>query len=690
MSIPDYTPDGKPIKPGKKPADKKPGAKKPSTGSGGSGGDGDYSGGSGGSGGSSAPAKPAAKPGAITEAQKVVIARNLKQAYNNLFPPGSNRSVPDGLLRTAQKEGWDDKASIVRWMKDSKFKLFEKTEDAIVRGKEAAQQLDVIFGENNKLKAAYVKTYIWGATMTWDDFLDKKVVNSKAFVKEYPGYKAWRNLPANKHTDNATSITNFAKLRSDMTGWYKDIMGDPSATISNAVFNQAMSQNIQDKTVFETFVRTSVPEYAGAAATDGTGGSSEAQTKAQEFDDLWTGLFGEDSTPDAKMKAAFIRTKAEASITDFFNDVIRTSDQFKQANPDFETWANNFTGLADASTTHLDPLKFFEGTQGKAEEFDDLWTGIYGADVAPDPAMRRAYIASAADSNVNDFFNNVIRVSDQFKRAEPEFEAWASASTGLADPSTMHVNGTLFFQERQDLRDKYDVLTEGKGMTNDALIRQAMRGRWSAERLELEFKAKDPNYASTAEYTEKKESLQTYWGGIFGSDSVAPTAVSDQYVRGNSTDVTSMFDAIKQTAEFQTQYGNWAEFQSAQDYAGNSTKILRDPAMYKQYRDTFNQAFAAVGLPAPPEFEKRMFASGVDPSTLESNLTDYIHTKDSYNTWTGEPADMATAAGIGNAAEGGDLRLRMKQALEAHKVYTTSQFATTETEKKSGLSTQNI
>lgn len=555
-------------------------------------------------------AKP--KPGAITEAQKVVIARNLKRAYNNLFPPGSDRAVPDALMSYAKKWGFDDADSIERWMLDTKSKLWEKTTTAIARGHDAAQQLDIIFGENNQLKAAFAKSYIWGdpKTMGWDQFLDKKVVHSKAFIKEYPGFAKWRNKQSG--VDNATAIKNFGDLRNSMSAWYKKVMGDPAATMSNAVFNAAMDQNISDIDSFEAYVRTSVPEYAGAAPGDGggvggaggAGGSPEAQTKAQEF--------------------------------------------------------------------------------------DDLWTGIYGEDVAPDPAMKNAYVRSAADSNINDFFNNVIRVSDQFKQAEPTFEAWANASTGLTDASTTHVNEALFFQERQDLRDKYDMLTEGKGLTNDAMIQQAMRERWSVERLELEFKARDPNYAGTAEYTTKQETLQAYWKGIFGQDSVAPTAMTDEYVRGNSTDVTTMFDSIKQTAEFQTQYGNWAEFQTAQDYAGNSTKILRDPAMYKQYRDTFNQAFAAVGVPPPPEFEKRMFASGVDPSTLESNLTDYVHTKASYNVWTGEQADLATAAGIGNATEGGDLRTRMQQALDAHKVYAGSQFATTETEKKSGLTTQNI
>lgn len=594
-----YTPDGKKYL---NPKWKAKPAKPASTGSSGSSGDSGSSGyssgssGSSGSGGSSAPAKPKLPPGAITEAQKAVIERNIKRAYNNLFPPGSKRSVPDALMAYAKKWGFDDPTSIIRWMQDTKFKLWEKTTTAIARGKEAMSALDLIFGENNKLKAAYVKTYIWGdpKTMDWNTFLDKKVVGSKAFVKEYPGFKAWRNKQSNM--DNATAITAFGELRNSMNSWYQDAMGDPSAKMSNATFNDAMSQNIQAQKNFETYVRTSVPAYSGS--------SEAAKSKAQEFDDLWTSLFGEDAAPDEKMKTAFTRTTEAATIGDFFNDVIRVSDQFKQA--------------------------------------------------------------------------------------EPEFEGWASASTGLTDASTAHVDPSKFFEDRQELRDKYDILTEGKGKTNDALIREAMRNMWSVERLEIEFKAKDPNYAGTEDYTIKAEALQTYWWGIFGADSVPSQAMTDEYTRGNSSDVTSMFDSIKKTAEFQTQYGNWAEFQSAQDYAGNNTKIMRDPAMYKQYRDTFNQAFAAVGMPAPPEFEKRMFASGVDPNTLESNLTDYVQTKNSYNTWTGEPADLATASGIGNAAEGGDLRLRMKQALEAHKAYAASKFGTAEETKKSGFSTSNI
>lgn len=548
----------------------------------------------------SASAKPDAKPGKITEAQKVVIARNLKRAYNNLFEPGSNRSVPDGLMARAKKEGWDDRKSIIRWMQDTKFKLWEKTTPAVERAHEANQQLDIIFGENNKLKAAYIKSYIWAdpERMGWSQFLDNRILPSKAFDAEYPGFRAWRNKQSNM--DNEHAITKYGELRNDMNNWYKDIMGNPSAVLSNKDFNAAMTANIQTVGNFEAYVRTSVPAYSSPE----TGGSAAAKTKAQEFDDLWTGIYGEDSAPDEVMKTAFTRTTAEATIGDFFNNVIRVSDQFKQAEPEFEGWANSSMGLTDASTTHVNPMQFFE--------------------------------------------------------------------------------------DRQELRDKYDILTEGRGMTNDALIREAMLHLWSVDRLEMEFKARDPNYAGTKEFTNKSEELTAYWGGIFGEGSAPPSALTDEYTRGNSTDVTSTFDAIKQTAEFQTQYGNWAEFQNAQDYAGNSTKILRDPAMYKQYRDTFNEAFAAVGIPAPPEFEKRMFASGVDPNTLESNLSDYVTTKNSYDTWTGAPADLATASGIGNAAEGGVLRMRMEKALEAHKVYSNSKFATTETSEKSGLKTQSI
>jgi hypothetical protein len=485
---------------------------------------------------------------------------------------------------------------IERWMLDSKFKLFEKTINAIARANQANQKLDEIFGERASFKAAFLKSYVWGdpKTMTWERFVEKKIVTSRAFATAYPGFKKWYRSQSGM--DYSSAFSKYNDIRTNMESWYKDVFGF-DAKMPDDVFSRAMGSNIADAKQFSALLARVDPDYLTA--------STGAKTKADEFDTLWGGIYGDDSEPDPLLRSAYQRTSQDATIGDFFNNFIRTSAQFKEKNPDFEAWAQ-------------------------------IQTGTEGGDE--------------------------------------------------------HVNPMEYIAKVRSLRQQYEMLSETPGAVNEDLIRKALINGWSDERMALEFRKVDPLYRGTAQYANKADAIAGYWQNIFGVDARPPTDITDKFVRGATDDPTSVFDDIKQTAEFQTQYGNWGEFQTAQDYAGNTSKILRNPELYKLYKSTFESAFARVGIEAPPEFEKQMFHSGVDPDTINQNLNDYVQSKTSYEKMTGQAADLATAAGIGDKAAGGALGIRMKQALEAHKVYTNSKFISNrqETQNASGLVTQSI
>ena len=277
------------------------------------------SGGSGGGSGSSGAYKP------LTADQTAQITRDLKRAYNTLFPAPSNRAVPPNMLKTALKERWADAGSAGRWLLDARSPIWEKTLRARSRANTAMQNLDSIFGENKKIKAAFVKSFVWGdpTTMTWDRFLDVKVVKSKAFAAAYPGFGTWYKQQSGM--DYSKAIQQFNGIKDAMTGWYKDVMGDPMAKVPASIMVAAFKGNISDANSFQSYVRANDPSYATS-----NGGAGEAKNKGQEFDELWNGIYGDESAPNPLLREAYQRTSPQATIGDFFNNFIRTSEQFKR------------------------------------------------------------------------------------------------------------------------------------------------------------------------------------------------------------------------------------------------------------------------------------------------------------------------------------------------------------------------
>ena len=559
------------------------------------------SGGGGGSMSASGFGTPTNPSGKMTDAERASLLRDLSRLYNAQFPPGKRRAVPAGLKARALKDRDASVEGIQRWMLDTKFKGWEKTIAAKTRGRESAEALDSIFGENAKIKVAFMKQYIWGdpGTMTWDRFLEKKVIPSKIFKAEHPGFRAWYLKQGG--IGWAEGISKYKDLETQLTSWYKTIMQNPSATVTKSMIEQALEANIS------------------------------------------------------------------------------TSDQFQQL-------------VVANDPGYLNTV----GAKNKGEEFDALWNGIYGDDAEPDATMRTAWLKSAEDAKINDFFNNFIRTSSKFQSQEPDFEKWAETATGTRGGDE-HVNPFEYYDRKRELKELYEVIAEKPGASNEELQRNALLNGWSNARIELEFKSTDPAYKGTAQAKTKVGEVEKYWKSIFGTDARPPADIVDSFVKGNNNDVTSTFDTIKQTAEFKTQYGNWGDFQQAQDYMGNTSRILANPELYKVYQRTFEDAFTAVGIEPPPEFTQRMFASGVDPDSLAGNMVDYVQQNESYRKMTGTQADMATAAGIGGStvtskAAGGELRLKMAKALEAHKAYTQSKFSTvaSQQQNQSGLTTQSI
>ncbi len=330
------------------------------------------------------------------------------------------------------------------------------------------------------------------------------------------------------------------------------------------------------------------------------------------------------------------------------------------------------------------------GAKERGEEFDDLWGTLFGDDAASDPALRAAF--QKGSKTIAEFFSKYIEDTEAFKALHPGYEAWKQGQFGDLEGAELPVDPMLYFRRRQELKELYEIYTDTPGATNDELVDKALTGNWSNERFKLEFKSVDPLYKNTAEARVKTGEFTRYWKELFGVNAVPDAALMSTYLSGNEQDPSAMFDQIRNTSIFRSQYGSWDAFVTAQDAAGNTGAILNNPAMYKKYQDAFRDAFANVGLTPPEGFEGMFFRSGMDDSEIGRNLEAYIQSDMSQQWMSGQQSDLQTAAGLGDKTAGGDLRIRMSKALQQHRTFAQSTFTAprAEEEQGSGFITQRI
>lgn len=320
----------------------------------------------------------------------------------------------------------------------------------------------------------------------------------------------------------------------------------------------------------------------------------------------------------------------------------------------------------------------------KGNQLTAFWRNVFGDRPIPEELVTQW---KASTKKFGEFFNETIRETAEFKAVAPDYEEWSAAKGGFAGDEDMKYDADLdpgdYFKERQNWRQYYEVLSEKVGAVNEELISKAMRGNWSDARFKLEFQTNDPNYVGTSQAATKKEDFTLYWKQLFGIDSVPNQKLLDEYVRGNNERVESTFDTIKQTAEFQSQYGDWDEFAQAQTGKGYASEIMQNPQVYKQYENAFYEEFQKVGVEPPETWKSDFFKTGMDDTQLGQNLQNWLATATSYKNVTGEKADIRTVAGLRGNAPGADLRIRMEKALAAHKDYASSKFGKFDVEKLS-------
>jgi len=332
------------------------------------------------------------------------------------------------------------------------------------------------------------------------------------------------------------------------------------------------------------------------------------------------------------------------------------------------------------------------GATSKKEEFSRQWDIIFsdgkGGVVRPlDDALASAYAKSGMPFDA--FFHSKIKSQSWFNDAFPDYAQWETDTSRKEGRSADELDIFSYFQDKADTeKDKLEYVNDYRetfgadAVPDQAIIDRAIKEKWSVAVFHNYVMKNDPKRTETQEYKDKAESFDLYYKDIFGENSVPDAGLRDEFVASGSSDTKSMWDSIKGTSAFKSQYANWDVYSSAQEAQGNM--VSNNPQQYKEYQAGMEAAFARIGMPVPGGMVKQIFASGVDMGEMGSNLEAYSDTKTSYDWQTGQQADLATAAGVENKPAGGDLRKRMEAALAQHQKYAGSKFNEFDTDTRTG------
>jgi len=348
-------------------------------------------------------------------------------------------------------------------------------------------------------------------------------------------------------------------------------------------------------------------------------------------------------------------------------------------------------------TLNLTSGDAWKTTMGKPrdDEFRRNWDAIFkgtNEEGKYNEALMTKYRVGSMDfaSFVDSDLKDTLLVHNTF----PEYHAWADRQTqhGVSEDK---VSITSYLAERGAARETFSTLYQEMMGDADAavpedLLKRAFIENWSDTLFKLTVKKEDKAYKGTDAYRNDTASFDLYWKKTFGENAVPDQSLRDVYAIGEYTDPIQLFDQVKNTNEFKSQFGNWDAFSAGQQSVGNAA--MTDPLLYREYKTAFNNAFADQGMQAPPDLERQFFASGESTTDFTQHVGQFTQNKEAYTWQSGEQADVATATDIADKTQGGLLRKKMQDALDQLKTYSQSNAAPYRSQEQqgSGLITQKV
>jgi hypothetical protein len=448
---------------------------------------------------------------------------------------------------------------------------------------------------------------------------------------------------------------NDYKPKDDMPGlMMRYALADPETTDFVKFFAKVVSRSKTFATQFPGFTEW----YDKASRSQSFASSSDAIVKFKlardEYEKLYRGLMGT-TTVDA----------------DFITNALKNSwddTQFKLNLQSGDTWKTTIGAPRDEEfKRNWDSI--FQNTQ---------YEGVYN------DTLLSKYRTGTMDFQT--LINTDIKDMPEIAELYPDYAGWEKEQHSLGVPEDK-VNIFSYLSEKGGMRQDFstwykEIMQDTNAVIPPDLLKQAMDGKWSQNLFEMSVKKSDPGYKKTDSYKQQTASFDLYWKQVFGEGSMPDQALADSYASGSYTSPIQLFDEIKDTGEFRSQYGNWDVFSAAQHAAGNAA--MTDPLLYKEYQKAFYDAFASVGIAAPSGLERQFFASGEGTTDFTSHVEQFSKQKEAYAWQSGEQADMTTAIDLGNKTAGGDLRKKLEEAIKQHQQYVSSKFTGYQTQEVGG------
>jgi hypothetical protein len=341
-------------------------------------------------------------------------------------------------------------------------------------------------------------------------------------------------------------------------------------------------------------------------------------------------------------------------------------------------WEAEFTKSADYGSTGA--------YKDKAADFEEFWENNMRGVNFDEGVFERAMDAYArsSSSRVDDWMTRYGVDYEWWDQAFPEWDDWFAAydedsKAGFDD----------YLKERRAYIDRWDQLFGDNSEIDPALLSKALRERWDLNFFEKQVKSL-PAYGNTPDAKEKGMRFDDYWHSIMGEGAPVDESLRQKYISSGSSDTSLMWDDIKETSLFRAQFPNWEAFATSQYAAG--VNVTKDPARYNAYRKAMQDAFAETGTFMPAGLEAEIFGSGLSESDIETGVGTWAAGKDSLAIVGGQQADLRTSMGLNDKVVGGQLRDRLRQAIDAHAKYlnsTTAQYKVRET-GEAELVTQKI
>ena len=151
---------------------------------------------------------------------------------------------------------------------------------------------------------------------------------------------------------------------------------------------------------------------------------------------------------------------------------------------------------------------------------------------------------------------------------------------------------------------------------NMKLINLAVKNRWSSAYFKMQVRLQDKNYFKSQEAKSRTADFAQYWKAIFPDKAMSKTMLKD-YLK-NSWTSQQLENKVTGTKLFKREYKYYGAFGRAQREAGKAKNV--DPLAYKQYQDTFRDAYKQAGQALPTGFERAYFRSGITGDEFRQNF----------------------------------------------------------------------